>query len=575
MKTRGVEVMKMSKELSVKKRLKGRKKQDKSSVSLPRRRKHAKGFSKASVGGSKTNRLKKSKPHFVEESSSHKSTIKRLNKMDNALDSLKREQETKKASDLAGVKPKIEESMNKITKVSHNLNLESVKNSLSAMLKLSAKKSKSKSIPLFMDEAQPVHMIVQCIRIPTMKPEVYRKNYRFCLPHPLVDKFSEVCLFVPNLKKGKRIDHEETVQHYQTILENHNVKGISQIIPLRQIQVEYDQFELKERLISQFDTFLADGRVTGHIQGLLGKKIIKRRKAKDLKKEVNTALSKTLLIVNGRGDKSSLKVGHTKQTIHQIAENILAVAENLSNLYPGGWENIRSLRVHIQDTNPIPIYISLKNSNEVEIPVVTPPLPKKAVPVEGELSTMPGVEVTVMPDGEVIVRRKKLTEEDKEMGLTESDLEDFNFDDDEEMDVENENEDEEAVNKEEIEIVPITPVKDYESDSGESHASSTYADDTVAANAESAYLTRWSEQLDENVGENGKKKRKMEQSQENTKLKIKSQKKKPKLKTDSKRKEKSAIKSNETENKRIKKGQKLKKNINSGKLKRSAKVKKL
>ena len=73
-------------------------------------------------------------------------------------------------------------------------------------------------------------------------------------------------------------------------------------------------------------------------------------------------------------------------------------------------------------------YFILGNCNSVEVPVVTPTMPKEAVAVEGELSTMPGVDVIVLPDGEVIVKKKKLTKEDREFGLTESDLEDFDSD---------------------------------------------------------------------------------------------------------------------------------------------------
>lgn len=51
-----------------------------------------------------------------------------------------------------------------------------------------------------------------------------------CLPHPLIDKSSDVCLIVPDLKKGKHIDHEPTVEHYKNLLEKNNITGISQVI---------------------------------------------------------------------------------------------------------------------------------------------------------------------------------------------------------------------------------------------------------------------------------------------------------------------------------------------------------
>jgi hypothetical protein len=49
-------------------------------------------------------------------------------------------------------------------------------------------------------------------------------------------------------------------------------------MPLRQVKVEYDQYELRRRLVSQFDLFLSDGRIAGHMLQLLGKEVYKRRK---------------------------------------------------------------------------------------------------------------------------------------------------------------------------------------------------------------------------------------------------------------------------------------------------------
>jgi len=70
----------------------------------------------------------------------------------------------------------------------------------------------------------------------------------------------------------------------------------------------------------------------------------------------------------------------------------------------------------------------VESSNEVEVPIVKPVIPKKAKPVEGELTTFPGTRVTVLPSGEVVVKNIGLTKEDKEMGMSDSDWEEFNSD---------------------------------------------------------------------------------------------------------------------------------------------------
>ena len=46
----------------------------------------------------------------------------------------------------------------------------------------------------------------------------------------------------------------------------------------------------------------------------------------------------------------------------QIAENIMAVADCLSKRYPGGWDNVRSLHIHLQDCPVIPVYMTLSKS---------------------------------------------------------------------------------------------------------------------------------------------------------------------------------------------------------------------
>jgi len=50
------------------------------------------------------------------------------------------------------------------------------------------------------------------------------------------------------------------------------------VMPLRQVKVEYDQYELRRRLLSQFDLFLSDGRIAGRMLHLLGREVYRKRK---------------------------------------------------------------------------------------------------------------------------------------------------------------------------------------------------------------------------------------------------------------------------------------------------------
>ena len=63
------------------------------------------------------------------------------------------------------------------------------------------------------------------------------------------------------------------------------------IIPLRELKVEYKQFEAKIQLSNKFDLFLADDRIIRMVPHFLGKSFYKKKKiplqinlkAKDLK----------------------------------------------------------------------------------------------------------------------------------------------------------------------------------------------------------------------------------------------------------------------------------------------------
>ena len=57
--------------------------------------------------------------------------------------------------------------------------------------------------------------------------------------------------------KGIRPDHENTVQTFKDMLKEQGLgEVISEVISLRQLKVEYKQFEAKTALCHRFDKFL-------------------------------------------------------------------------------------------------------------------------------------------------------------------------------------------------------------------------------------------------------------------------------------------------------------------------------
>lgn len=177
----------------------------------------------------------------------------------------------------------------------------------------------------------------------------------------------EVALFVCDLERGRRKDYEPTVEHYRNLLDKHGCTRVNEIIPINRVKTEFDQFELKKKLLFSYDHFLVDGRIAGHVSHLLGKFFSKKRKLptsirmenKDLKHEIDYALRKTSMQLHSHGDTHLMQIGNTSMTKKKILKNVLVACEKLSKNYPGGWANIRALRLKSTKSLALPIYMTL------------------------------------------------------------------------------------------------------------------------------------------------------------------------------------------------------------------------
>ncbi|CAK9833289.1 Ribosomal L1 domain-containing protein CG13096 [Anthophora retusa] len=296
----------------------------------------------------------------------------------------------------------------------NDLSREHILQCISAIFHLTEEQLKSKNA-LFSDESQPVFMQVTCIRI----PKTPRRFMRILLPHSLVTTNDEVALFVGDLQRGRRKDYEPTVEHYEDLLCKHGCTRIKSVIPMNQVKTEYDQYELKRKLVGSYDYFLVDGKIAGHLSHLLGREFYRKRKlptsirmqSKDLKSEVEYALRKTVMQMHSFGDTHIIQIGHTSMEKDEILENILATCNYLSKHYPGGWANIRSVRIKTATSLSLPIYTTLKNQSLVEVPVVQPKRPKAYTNVSGELTTRLGITaVTVTPEGNITAEMKGKTD---------------------------------------------------------------------------------------------------------------------------------------------------------------------
>ena len=91
------------------------------------------------------------------------------------------------------------------------------------------------------------------------------------LPNCCVAEPRDVCLIVKDLEKGLKVDHESTLNHFNELLASKGVDNITQIISLRELKVEYKQYEAKNSLCQKFDVFLVDERILRLVPKFLGK----------------------------------------------------------------------------------------------------------------------------------------------------------------------------------------------------------------------------------------------------------------------------------------------------------------
>lgn len=235
------------------------------------------------------------------------------------------------------------------------------------------------------------------------KVSLQRQTTKIVLPHAVVDEMTPVCLFVSDIDRNER-DYSITVDKYREMLDQAAVRPHIDIVPLKQLKLEYKEYESKRQLLAMYDVFLADARIIRLLPSHLGRHFFKRKRfplqvnltCSDLKKEMCRALSTSCCTLAGRGSSGQMTVGKLSQTTEQVTENILCCIGKLASSLPGGWNNVRSAHIKVQDTPAIPIYVSFGSKDEVELPR------RKRVKEEQEaeeVSTVTSGKVTVSTTG--------------------------------------------------------------------------------------------------------------------------------------------------------------------------------
>ncbi|XP_012376182.3 ribosomal L1 domain-containing protein 1 [Dasypus novemcinctus] len=223
-------------------------------------------------------------------------------------------------------------------------------------------KSRKNANDLLLNEKENFFLMVVLWKIPSKELRV-----RLSLPFGIRSDLAEVCLFT---KDEPNLTPEKTEHFYRSLLNKHNIKNISQIIPLRTLKKEYKPYEAKLRLLGSFDFFLADARIRRLLPSIIGKHFYLRKKvpvsvnllAKDLSSKINESIGGTVLNISKSGSCSTIRVGHTGMKLQQILQNVIAVAEGLSEKLPEKWESVKLLYLKTEKSVALPIFSSFKSS---------------------------------------------------------------------------------------------------------------------------------------------------------------------------------------------------------------------
>merc|ERR1712029_1300036 len=235
------------------------------------------------------------------------------------------------------------------------------------------------------------------------------------LPHCVIQPPRDVCLITKDLKKGLREDHEDSVNHFKDLMEEKGVSTdvVSEVISLRQLKVEYKQYETKLSLVKRYDVFLADTRIVRFLPKFLGKPFYARKKfpvpinlrSDNLKEEINRGIHTVNLPLSHHGTTSRVVFGNSKMSESDITENLAALLEVVGTRYPGGVKNIRSLHIKTDVSPAIPIHVNTASGNDLGFVDADIPNKVSSEVVTGELSTQPGMEVTITPHGTIKVKK--------------------------------------------------------------------------------------------------------------------------------------------------------------------------
>uniref|UniRef100_A0A182MWY4 Uncharacterized protein n=1 Tax=Anopheles culicifacies TaxID=139723 RepID=A0A182MWY4_9DIPT len=250
------------------------------------------------------------------------------------------------------------------------------KQSFQRIYEVFRKKGEEKGNKLFGEDLKYALQIVS-VKVPRCPS----RNSRVALPHPMLRKDDDICLIVKDLRRGRAIDYQPTLQEWEDKLNELDIGYKVQIIPFQQLKRDYNSFEMKRKLAQRFERFLVDARIDGHVFAFLGSQFAKRCKnptpvkldnEAKIKDVIEHALHLQTYRQGNKGNSTEIKFAAHWMPVEHAVENGMALLEKLKTVYPGGWLNIQSINLAsaTEKSESLPIYVSMIDPNQVPVPVV-------------------------------------------------------------------------------------------------------------------------------------------------------------------------------------------------------------
>ena len=200
------------------------------------------------------------------------------------------------------------------------------------------------------------------------------------LPNPILTKDIRICLITkdPQRKYKDLVADESFPEELRA--------RIGRVVGVDKLKKKYKTYESQRQLLSQYDVFLADDRVTSILPETLGKVFYKGKAkrpipvdlktgayiakndlaakkdaigtAKGVAGEIEKSLSSTLVHMSPSAN-TSIKIGKLSMTAEQIKQNVETVVAKVVEKYvPQGWKNVRALHIKGPATKALPIWLT-------------------------------------------------------------------------------------------------------------------------------------------------------------------------------------------------------------------------